>query len=235
MIYDATRRGVTGHRKLQGLGAGDRVRDVASTRIVALRGDRVRGKLRAHWPSLGSFCGELLDYSHRYCVYRVQVRLHGHGVLHGGARQDLCRYRRRRQRDAAGTVFDCDAETNYINAAPADITCAGDSCTATECCTVVPARTCADITAAGSATAGTVFDCDAEPSGIDLAPADITCAGDSCTAIECCTIARTCADIAAAGSGMSSPTCVGDLPGMTSGWVPCSDMSRWAGRTATSD
>ncbi len=34
--------------------------------------------------------------------------------------------------------YDCSADVNYIDASPADITCANMSCNATECCTVIP-------------------------------------------------------------------------------------------------
>merc|ERR1712146_694436 len=38
----------------------------------------------------------------------------------------------------ADDAFDCSGETNGIDTAPAGITCAGDACTPTECCTVAP-------------------------------------------------------------------------------------------------
>eukprot|EP01043_Picozoa_sp_COSAG02_P057109 COSAG02_NODE_6879_length_3312_cov_9.135699_2_plen_261_part_00 len=43
--------------------------------------------------------------------------------------------------NADGTAddpYDCSANVNYIDASPANITCASISCTATECCTVIP-------------------------------------------------------------------------------------------------
>merc|ERR1719217_1871188 len=71
----------------------------------------------------------------------------------------------------------------------ADVTCAADPCTPTECCTVAPppARTCADINADG--TADDPFDCSGEANDISATPAGITCAADPCTPTECCTVA----------------------------------------------
>ena len=43
--------------------------------------------------------------------------------------------------NADGTAddpYDCSADVNYIDASPADITCANVFCNATECCTVIP-------------------------------------------------------------------------------------------------
>ena len=40
-----------------------------------------------------------------------------------------------------GGAFSCTVDDNDIDAAPGDITCTGVACTATECCTVVPACT----------------------------------------------------------------------------------------------
>ena len=88
---------------------------------------------------------------------------------------------------ASGSAFDCAGETNSIHANPGSVTCSSqtDGCTATECCTVVPAsKTCAN-TASGSA-----FDCAGETNSIHANPGSVTCSSqtDGCTASECCTV-----------------------------------------------
>ena len=100
-----------------------------------------------------------------------------------------------------GGAFNCTSHTNYINTAPAGITCAAQAsgCTATECCTVVP-KTCADTTGAQ----GGAFDCTSHANAIDAAPAGVTCAAQDsgCTATECCTVVpKTCADTTGAQGG----------------------------------
>ena len=105
--------------------------------------------------------------------------------------------------DSAGAPFDCATEVNAIDAAPASITCSDDpsACTATECCTVAPDRTCADSLRVGTSASHTVWDCTSSNDGIDAAPGGITCATgasiDPCSHVRCCTVAgsvRTCAD-----------------------------------------
>ena len=66
--------------------------------------------------------------------------------------------------NADGTTddpFDCSSEANDIDTVPASITCSGDACTATECCTAVPPQVCSsqvqlnsDGQAQGNAAAG---------------------------------------------------------------------------------
>ena len=81
--------------------------------------------------------------------------------------------------DGSPNDFDCTSSPNSLNANPAGVTCAGDPCTATECCTVEPVaapRTCID------------FDCTSSPNSLNANPAGVTCAGDPCTATECCAV-----------------------------------------------
>merc|ERR1712166_452585 len=97
-----------------------------------------------------------------------------------------------------GSVFDCSSHANDINASPGSITCADQSsgCLETECCTVVPSKTCADITG----STGGAFDCSGHANAIHGAPGTITCTqqGSGCVAAECCTVAppatKTCAN-----------------------------------------
>ena len=81
--------------------------------------------------------------------------------------------------DGSPNDFDCTSSPNSLNANPAGVTCAGDPCTATECCAVEPVaapRTCID------------FDCTSSPNSLNANPAGVTCAGDPCTATECCAV-----------------------------------------------
>ena len=107
--------------------------------------------------------------------------------------------------DGVADSFDCAAEVNAIDAAPEGITCAAAedpaACTAAECCTVAPDRTCADSMRVGTSASPTEWDCAASNDGIDATPGDIVCAtGDSadlCSHTLCCTVqgaVRTCED-----------------------------------------
>ena len=99
-----------------------------------------------------------------------------------------------------------------------NVTCAGETCTLTECCTVPPVEgtTCTDLTAVIVPTpfttpgascadetctptecctvppvAGTTctgFDCSNHPNSISLTPGDVTCAGETSAETECCTV-----------------------------------------------
>ena len=88
---------------------------------------------------------------------------------------------------ATGGAFDCASQTNSINASPASITCGNQAsgCTASECCTVAPAKTCAN-----AGTQGGAFDCAGETNDINANPGSVTCDSQTagCTATECCTV-----------------------------------------------
>ena len=94
----------------------------------------------------------------------------------------------------------CSDETNAADGTvcdDADSATTNDVCSNGECAGTAPpppARTCADTDADGTADN---FDCAGEANSLDAAPASVTCAADSCTATECCTVAPTVAPAAA--------------------------------------
>ena len=108
--------------------------------------------------------------------------------------------------DGTPDDFDCSSSVNSLTASAGSVACAADPCLESECCTVGPPRTCADINADG--TADDTFDCAAAVNAINAAPADVTCAGDPCEASECCTVvpARTCADTLQVGTSEAPTT-----------------------------
>ena len=68
--------------------------------------------------------------------------------------------------NADGTTddpFDCSSEANDLDTVPASVTCAGATCTATECCTAVPPQVCSEqvqLNAAGQAQGHAAGDCE---------------------------------------------------------------------------
>ena len=82
---------------------------------------------------------------------------------------------------ADANPFDCSAEINDLSSSPSTVACQGDACTAAECCTVAPPRTCADKNADGT-TDEIPFDCSGAVNEITNEPDSITCDGPAtCT------------------------------------------------------
>ena len=107
---------------------------------------------------------------------------------------------------ATGGAFDCASQTNSINASPASITCGNQAsgCTASECCTVAPAKTCAN-----AGTQGGAFDCAGETNDINANPGSVTCDSQTagCTATECCTVVPANSGTNPSGGGNSAVAC----------------------------
>ena len=88
---------------------------------------------------------------------------------------------------SALTAFDCSGHANSLNATPASITCASDSCTEEECCTVTP----------GNCSG---YNCATHAKLLADNPESVTCAAATCTDEECCTVSCTSVDNAASGA-----------------------------------
>ena len=107
--------------------------------------------------------------------------------------------------------FDCAGQINSLVESPSSVACGSASveCTAEDCCTVQPPRTCTDTDADGT-TDEDPFDCSSVVNELDADPSAILCDEPECTVAKCCTVLpdRTCADSERAGS--SAPNLIFD-------------------------
>jgi hypothetical protein len=114
------------------------------------------------------------------------------------------------------TGFDCANSVNDIATDPGSISCDGETCTLAECCTVLPPQNPDDEALPGAVdppppppAVCTDFDCADADYNIATDPDSITCGGEMCNAVECCT---------------DPPACEGGTYG-SNGVAPCSECA----------